>query len=43
MADTYPSLFWGYLAIWLLLSCYILFLGLRLRKAEKDLQKRRES
>ena len=36
--DTFPSLFQGYLVVWLLLLGYVLCLGLRLRKIEKKLE-----
>lgn len=33
--DTFPSLFWGYSVIWMLLGGYIVSLGFRLRKIER--------
>lgn len=32
--DTYPSLFWSYTVVWVLLGLYIVSLGMRLRKVE---------
>jgi CcmD family protein len=37
--DTFPSLFWSYTAVWLLLGVYIVSLGIRLRKVENKLSK----
>jgi CcmD family protein len=34
--NTFPDLFWGYTFIWLLLSLYILYLGVRVRRLEKS-------
>ena len=34
--DTFPSLFWGYLAIWAILSVYLISLGLRVKKLEQS-------
>lgn len=33
--NTFPSLFWGYSAIWVLLCLYIFTLGRRVRRLEK--------
>lgn len=35
--DTFPSLFWSYTAVWVVLGVYILSLGVRLRKVERKL------
>lgn len=34
---TYPFLFWAYNVIWLSLGAYLLFVGARLRRAERRL------
>ena len=34
--NTFPSLFWGYTAIWTLVVVYIVSLGFRLSKIEKQ-------
>lgn len=39
--DTYAELFWGYLVIWSLLVGYVLFLGRKVTRLEK--QKRSDS
>lgn len=36
--DTFPSLFWAYTAVWILLGGYILILGVRMRKVEARLR-----
>ncbi|RMG41042.1 MAG: CcmD family protein [Candidatus Dadabacteria bacterium] len=33
--DTFPSLFWGYTVIWMLLAAYLFWLGRRVRKLEE--------
>lgn len=33
--NTFPDLFWGYTAIWILLGLYIVYLGFRLARLEK--------
>ena len=37
--DTFPSLFWSYTIVWVVLGVYIISLGLRLRKIEGKLSK----
>lgn len=39
MQDTYPSLFWGYTIIWVLVVLYSLWLGTRLCRIEKTIEK----
>jgi CcmD family protein len=34
--NTFPSLFWGYAVIWVLLGAYIFSLGRRLGKIERE-------
>lgn len=34
--NTFPSLFWGYAVIWVLLGGYIFSLGRRLAKIERE-------
>jgi CcmD family protein len=41
--DTFPSLFWSYTAVWVVLSVYIATIGLRVSKVERSLSKSRES
>jgi len=41
--DTIAPLFWGYTAIWGLLSVYILWLGNRLSRAEKIVNELQDS
>jgi CcmD family protein len=36
MQDTFPGLFWGYTIIWLLVVLYVLSLGRRMRRLERD-------
>lgn len=36
-ADTYPDLFWGYLLIWVLLSVYLIILGIKCSRLEKKI------
>jgi CcmD family protein len=38
MINTYPDLFWGYTAIWIILTGYIFSLNVRLAKLEKHLK-----
>ena len=38
--NTFPSLFWGYAAIFGLLSVYIVYLGVRISRVEKTLQQK---
>lgn len=40
--DTLPWLFWSYTAIWVIVVLYVLSLGLRLSKIEKDLERSEE-
>ena len=35
--NTFPDLFWGYTAIWLVLGVYIISLGIRLSRAERKI------
>lgn len=37
--DTFPYLFWGYTLTWLLIVVYLGFLGKRLCKIEKTLER----
>ncbi len=37
--DTFPSLFWSYTVVWVLLGLYIVSLGRRLRKIEHKITK----
>jgi CcmD family protein len=36
--DTFPSLFWAYTSVWILLAVYIITLGVRMRKVEMRLR-----
>ena len=36
--NTFPDLFWGYTAIWMIVSIYVLWLGCRVGRAEKKLK-----
>ena len=38
--DTFSGLFWGYAAIWALLSCFVIFLIVKLQKLEKRLEEK---
>lgn len=38
MPDTYPDLFWGYTAIWVMLIAYVFYLARRVRKLESKLE-----
>jgi CcmD family protein len=38
--NTFPALFYGYTAIWLILGVYIISLGFRLSRLEKILRDR---
>lgn len=40
--DTFPSLFWSYTAVWVILGVYIVSLGYRLSKIERSMTDRRE-
>lgn len=40
--DTYPSLFWAYTALWVILSVYIVSLGWRIAQLEKRISKDRD-
>ena len=40
--DTFPSLFWSYTVVWVVLSAYIATIGIRVAKVEKALSKRAE-
>lgn len=37
--DTFPDLFWSYTVVWLMLGLYIVSLGFRVRRLEKELTK----
>jgi len=37
--DTFPSLFWSYTVVWVVLSVYIAMIGLRVSKVERKLSK----
>ncbi len=41
--DTFPSLFWSYTAVWVVLSVYIVTIGIRVAKVEKTLLQSKES
>lgn len=41
--DTFPSLFWSYTAVWAVLAVYIVTLGVRLSRLEKQLSQDKES
>jgi len=34
--DTYPALFWGYFLIWTLLALYVLYLGAKCSRLERE-------
>lgn len=36
--DTYPDLFWAYSAIWVMITLYMVYLGVRLHRLEKRMQ-----
>ncbi len=38
--DSYPSLFWAYNSVWVILAVYTLWLGVRLTRIELHLRKR---
>lgn len=40
--DTFPSLFWSYTVVWVVLSAYIATIGMRVSKVERALSKSRE-
>jgi CcmD family protein len=40
--DTFPSLFWSYTVVWVVLSVYIVTIGLRVSKVERALSRRGE-
>jgi CcmD family protein len=37
--DTFPSLFWSYTVVWVVLSVYIATIGMRVSKIERKLSK----
>jgi CcmD family protein len=41
--DTFPSLFWSYTVVWVVLSVYIATIGMRVSKIERALSKSREA
>ncbi len=41
--DTFPSLFWSYTAVWVVLSLYIVTLGIRLSRIERQMQQKDEA
>ena len=41
--DTFPSLFWSYNTIWLVLAVYIVTLGFRVSRLERRLSEKRDS
>ncbi len=41
--DTFPSLFWSYTAVWVVLALYIVTLGARLSRLEKKLSQEKEN
>jgi len=41
--DTFPSLFWSYTAVWVVLAVYIVTLGVRLSRLEKRISRNKES
>jgi CcmD family protein len=41
--DTFPSLFWSYTAVWAVLAVYIVTLGVRLSRLEKQISQKKES
>jgi CcmD family protein len=40
--DTFPSLFWSYTVVWVVLSAYIATIGMRVSKVERALSRREE-
>lgn len=38
MVDTYPDLFWSYTVVWVLLTAYIVALGIRMYRVEQRLR-----
>ena len=36
--DTYPALFWGYFLTWTLLALYVLYLGVKCSRLERDVR-----
>ena len=40
--NSFPALFYGYSALWLLLGLYLVSLGVRICKLERELRERRE-
>ena len=40
--DTFPSLFWSYTVVWVILAVYIVTLGVRLSRLEKRLSANEE-
>jgi CcmD family protein len=41
--DTFPSLFWSYTIVWVILAVYIIGLGVRVAKLERTLSKSKET
>jgi CcmD family protein len=41
--DTFPSLFWSYTVVWVVLSAYIASIGMRVSKVERALSKSGEA
>ncbi len=41
--DTFNGMFWGYLVLWLLLTIYMVSLGLRVKKLESEATESKES
>jgi CcmD family protein len=40
--DTFPSLFWSYTAVWVIVVLYIIGLGVRVAKLERTISKSKE-
>lgn len=41
--DTFPSLFWSYTAVWVVLVVYVATLGIRLARIERTISGREEA
>lgn len=41
--DTFPSLFWSYTAVWVVLVAYVATLGIRLSKIERAITRKEEA
>jgi|688.fasta_scaffold1746146_2 CcmD family protein len=41
--DTFPSLFWSYTVVWVILALYIIGLGVRVAKLERTISQSKDT